>query len=156
MFKRSSDCARTSTQPSSRRRSTSLRELAEAAIQQANASIRQAELNLSYTRVTAPVAGVSGRAEHSIGTLIATDVSGSLLTTINQMSTVWVRFSLAQADLAKLPGGYLNRSTPVVLELLLAMNREQGTTMVMVTHEQTLAESADRRIVLRDGLVVSQ
>jgi predicted ABC-type transport system involved in lysophospholipase L1 biosynthesis ATPase subunit len=36
------------------------------------------------------------------------------------------------------------------------MNREQGTTMVMVTHEQTLAESADRRIVLRDGLVVSQ
>ena len=98
---------------------TSSRQLAEAAIQQANASIRQAELNLSYTRVTAPVAGVSGRAEHSIGTLIATDVNGSLLTTINQMSTVWVRFSLAQADLAKLPGGYINRSTPVVLELLL-------------------------------------
>src|ERR1700692_121991 len=98
---------------------TSSRQLAEAAIQQANASIRQAELNLSFTRVTAPVAGVSGRSEHSIGTLIATDVNGSLLTTINQMSTVWVRFSLAQADLAKLPGGYINRSTPVVLELLL-------------------------------------
>src|ERR1700676_1965283 len=88
---------------------TSLRQLSEAAIKQANASIRQAELNLSYTRVTAPLAGVSGRAEHSIGTLIATDVNGSLLTTINQMSTVWVRFSLAQADLAKLPGGYLNQ-----------------------------------------------
>ena len=43
-----------------------------------------------------------------------------------------------------------------VLELLLALNREQGTTMVLVTHEQSLAESADRRIVLRDGLVVSQ
>jgi predicted ABC-type transport system involved in lysophospholipase L1 biosynthesis ATPase subunit len=28
--------------------------------------------------------------------------------------------------------------------------------MVLVTHEQALAESADRRIVLRDGLVVSQ
>jgi membrane fusion protein (multidrug efflux system) len=35
------------------------------------------------------------------------------------VSTVWVRFSLAQADLAKLPGGYINRTTPVVLELLL-------------------------------------
>jgi membrane fusion protein (multidrug efflux system) len=98
---------------------TSSRQLAEAAIQQANASIRQAELNLSYTRVTAPVAGISGRAEHSIGTLITTDANGSLLTTINQVSTVWVRFSLAQADLTKLPGGYLNRTTPVVLELLL-------------------------------------
>jgi membrane fusion protein, multidrug efflux system len=98
---------------------TSSRQLAEAAIQQANASIRQAELNLSYTRVTAPVPGISGRSEHSIGTLITTDANGSLLTTINQVATVWVRFSLAQADLAKLPGGYINRTTPVVLELLL-------------------------------------
>jgi putative ABC transport system ATP-binding protein len=55
------------------------------------------------------------------------------------------------------PTGNLDTATGrAVLDLLLAMNREQGTTMVMVTHEQTLAESADRRIVLRDGLVVSQ
>jgi len=59
--------------------------------------------------------------------------------------------------LADEPTGNLDTATgQAVLELLLAMNREQGTTMVMVTHEQTLAESADRRIVLRDGLVVSQ
>jgi membrane fusion protein (multidrug efflux system) len=98
---------------------TSSRQLAEAAIQQANASIRQAELNLSYTRVTAPLAGITGRAEHSIGTLITTDSAGSLLTTINQVTPVWVRFSLAEADLAKLPDGRLNRSTPVTMELLL-------------------------------------
>ncbi|MGH8800563.1 MAG: efflux RND transporter periplasmic adaptor subunit, partial [Casimicrobiaceae bacterium] len=98
---------------------TSARQFAEASIQQANASIRQAELNLSYTRVTAPLAGISGRAEHSIGTLITTDAGGSLLTTINQVSPVWVRFSLAQNDLASLPGGHLDRSTPVVIELLL-------------------------------------
>jgi putative ABC transport system ATP-binding protein len=59
--------------------------------------------------------------------------------------------------LADEPTGNLDTATgAAVLELLLAMNREQGTTMVMVTHEQTLAASADRRIVLRDGLVVSQ
>jgi membrane fusion protein, multidrug efflux system len=98
---------------------TSSRQLAEAAIQQANASIRQAELNLSYTRVTAPLGGITGRAEHSIGTLITTDANGSLLTTINQVTPVWVRFSLAEADLAKLPDGRLNRSTPVTMELLL-------------------------------------
>jgi len=98
---------------------TSSRQLAEAAIQQANASIRQAELNLSYTRVSAPLPGITGRAEHSIGTLITTDANGSLLTTINQVSPVWVRFSLAEGDLAKLPDGRLNRATPVVMELLL-------------------------------------
>jgi putative ABC transport system ATP-binding protein len=55
------------------------------------------------------------------------------------------------------PTGTLDTATGrAVLDLLLTMNREQGTTMVMVTHEQTLAESADRRIVLRDGLVISQ
>lgn len=97
----------------------SSRQLAEATIQQANASIRQAELNLSYTKVTAPLAGVTGRAEHSIGTLITTDANGSLLTTINQVTPVWVRFSLAEADLAKLPDARLNRSTPVAIELLL-------------------------------------
>ena len=59
--------------------------------------------------------------------------------------------------LADEPTGNLDTATgQAVLDLLLALNREQGTTMVMVTHEQSLAESADRRIVLRDGLVVSQ
>ena len=59
--------------------------------------------------------------------------------------------------LADEPTGNLDSTTGrAVLELLLAMNREQGTTMVMVTHEETLAASADRRIVLRDGVVVSQ
>ena len=59
--------------------------------------------------------------------------------------------------LADEPTGNLDSATGrVVLELLLSLNREQGATMVLVTHEQGLAESADRRIVLRDGVVVSQ
>ena len=59
--------------------------------------------------------------------------------------------------LADEPTGNLDSTTGrAVLQLLLALNRERGTTMVLVTHEPSLAESADRRIVLRDGLVVSQ
>ncbi len=121
---------------------TSSRQLAEAAIQQANASIRQAELNLSYTHVTAPLGGISGRAEHSIGTLITTDANGSLLTTINQVTPVWVRFSLAQTDLAKLPEGRLNRTTPVGMELLLP----DGSTYPLKGRLNFAATAIDTRL----------
>lgn len=42
-----------------------------------------------------------------------------------------------------------------VLELLGERQRESSTTLVMVTHDAQIAERADRRIQLRDGLVVS-
>lgn len=98
----------------------SSRQLADAALQQAKAGVQQADLNLSYTRVNAPVAGISGRAAHSVGTLITTDTNGSLLTTINQLSPIWVRFSLAESDLAKIPGGRVGRGTPLDVRVLFA------------------------------------
>jgi putative ABC transport system ATP-binding protein len=42
-----------------------------------------------------------------------------------------------------------------VLDHLLALNRREGTTLVLVTHDRDLASYASRRITLRDGLVVS-
>jgi putative ABC transport system ATP-binding protein len=58
--------------------------------------------------------------------------------------------------LADEPTGNLDSVTGgVVLDLMLVMNREQGATMVMVTHEESIAQCADRRIVLLDGLVTS-
>jgi putative ABC transport system ATP-binding protein len=41
-----------------------------------------------------------------------------------------------------------------VLELLMRLNREEGTTLVLVTHDVLLAGHAERRIVLRDGKIV--
>jgi len=42
-----------------------------------------------------------------------------------------------------------------ILQLLLSLNSKEGTTLVLVTHDPALAAHASRRIVLRDGLVVS-
>jgi membrane fusion protein (multidrug efflux system) len=93
--------------------------LAEASLKAAEARVRDAELNLSYTRVDAPVAGVSGRAQHSDGSLITTSGADGLLTTISQMDPVWVRFSLSESDLAKLPGGKLTRTSNPEIRLVL-------------------------------------
>ena len=43
-----------------------------------------------------------------------------------------------------------------VLELLFSLNQREGTTLVLVTHDPALSDRAGRRIVLRDGLVVSE
>ena len=42
----------------------------------------------------------------------------------------------------------------LVLDLLLERNKKAGTTLVLVTHDPEVASRADRKIVLRDGLVV--
>jgi len=41
-----------------------------------------------------------------------------------------------------------------VLELLIRLNKEEGTTLVLVTHDEQLASHAERRIILRDGKIV--
>ncbi len=58
--------------------------------------------------------------------------------------------------LADEPTGNLDTANGAhVLELLLNLNRIEGTTLVLVTHDPILAGYANRRIVLRDGLIVS-
>ncbi len=42
-----------------------------------------------------------------------------------------------------------------ILKLLLQLNREENTTLVLVTHDMQLAEYADRVITLRDGRVLT-
>ncbi|WP_334159000.1 efflux RND transporter periplasmic adaptor subunit [Oryzomicrobium sp.] len=84
----------------------------------AQANLRQAQLNLSWTTVTAPVAGVSGRAVKSDGNLINTS-DASLLTSIFQTNPMWVRFGLSESDVAALPGGQVKPGTVTGVQLIL-------------------------------------
>jgi putative ABC transport system ATP-binding protein len=57
--------------------------------------------------------------------------------------------------LADEPTGNLDtQNGKLVFELLVKMNRNRGTTLILVTHEKELAEQADRQIHLRDGRIV--
>src|SRR5438132_8412783 len=58
--------------------------------------------------------------------------------------------------LADEPTGNLDTANGrLILDLLLALNRREETTLVLVTHDQQISEQADRRITLRDGRIVS-
>jgi putative ABC transport system ATP-binding protein len=53
------------------------------------------------------------------------------------------------------PTGNLDSANgKIVLDLLLDRNRRTKTTLVLVTHDPDVASRADRRIVLRDGMIV--
>ncbi|MBO0980150.1 ABC transporter ATP-binding protein [Microbacterium sp. SD291] len=53
------------------------------------------------------------------------------------------------------PTGNLDSQTGAVVEdILFALNREHGITLIVVTHDEDLAARCDRRISLKDGLVV--
>ena len=57
--------------------------------------------------------------------------------------------------LADEPTGNLDSTTGhQIIELLLSINRERGTTLVLVTHDPDLARVADMSVALRDGRVV--
>ena len=54
------------------------------------------------------------------------------------------------------PTGNLDAATGrIIIELTMEMNREQGTTLVLVTHDPDLASRARRILRLADGAVVS-
>lgn len=53
------------------------------------------------------------------------------------------------------PTGNLDTATGAVVEdILFELNREHGITLIVVTHDEELASRCDRRLSIRDGLLV--
>jgi putative ABC transport system ATP-binding protein len=58
--------------------------------------------------------------------------------------------------LADEPTGSLDFATgETVMQLMLELNREQGTTLVLVTHDQGIAGRCDRRLTVEAGRLVA-
>jgi len=70
---------------------------AEAAVEAAKASMQRAEIDLGYTKVTAPEDGLVGKTEVYPGTLVGRGQS-TLLTHISQVATIHVRFTIPERD----------------------------------------------------------
>jgi putative ABC transport system ATP-binding protein len=57
--------------------------------------------------------------------------------------------------LADEPTGNLDsRTSAEIIELLVELQREEGATVILVTHEPEVADHCDRQIVLKDGLII--
>ncbi len=57
--------------------------------------------------------------------------------------------------LADEPTGNLDTvSSREIMDILAALNREQGITIILVTHEPDLATYGSRELVMKDGQIV--
>lgn len=69
-------------------------DIANASLKAAQAKLAEIELNLGYTRVVAPISGLSSRAPKSEGSLVT--ANDTLLTTISQVDPMWIPFPVAE------------------------------------------------------------
>jgi membrane fusion protein (multidrug efflux system) len=75
---------------------------AAATIQQAQARVEQARLNLSYTRITAPVAGIVNKKNVEVGANLA---AGQDLMTIIPLTDLWVTANFKETQLTRMRAG---------------------------------------------------
>lgn len=73
---------------------------AKASVAAARAALKTAQINLDYTRVTAPISGITSAEVRSEGSLVQAG-EGSLLTKISQLDPIYVKFSLSDNDVLK-------------------------------------------------------
>jgi membrane fusion protein (multidrug efflux system) len=71
-------------------------ELAAASVKAAQAKLDEVKLSLGYTRVVAPIGGLSSRAPKSEGSLVT--ANDTLLTTISQSNPIWIPFAISENE----------------------------------------------------------
>ncbi len=106
--------------------------VAEANVQQAKAVVERAQINLSYTVISAPVAGYIGRIPFKMGSLVGTAIPEPL-TVLSEIRNVFAYFSLSEND------------------FIAFKNRVQGTSMA-----EKISQLPPVELVLSDGSIYAE
>ncbi|MFM0123714.1 efflux RND transporter periplasmic adaptor subunit [Paraburkholderia sp. RL18-101-BIB-B] len=90
---------------------------AAAGVKAAEAALEAAQVNLGYTRITAPVTGRVSRAELTVGNVVSIGSSAPLLTTLVSVSPIYASFDVDEQTYLQYLGRDRNTKVPVSLGL---------------------------------------
>jgi membrane fusion protein (multidrug efflux system) len=99
---------------------------AQANVAAAEAALRSAELNLSYTDVRAPIAGLTSREVRSEGSLVTAGDDSSLLTYLVQSDRLYIELALPETDAELVRAAHAARPDAVVVRVVGANGAQLG------------------------------
>jgi len=99
---------------------------ANANVKAAQAALENAQINLGYTRITAPVTGRVSRAEITVGNVIAAGVNTPVLTSLVSVSPIYAAFDVDEQTYLQ----YLSRDTKKAVPVRLGLADESAYSRV--------------------------
>lgn len=97
---------------------------ADSAVASAQAALQTAQLNLGYTRITAPFAGRMSRAEVTAGNLV--DAGQSVLSTLVSTDQVYAYFDASEATYLRLRGNADAKADAPAVPVAMGLSDETG------------------------------
>jgi multidrug efflux system membrane fusion protein len=95
---------------------------AQADVKAAQAALETAQVNLGYTRITAPVSGRMSRAELTVGNIVAVGSAAPALTTLVSVSPMYASFDVDEQTYLQ----YLSRDNKGAIPVRLGLANETG------------------------------
>jgi membrane fusion protein, multidrug efflux system len=115
---------------------------ADGQVAAARATVNNAQLNLSYTKVTSPITGLAGVSQADVGSLVGSP-GPTLLTVVSQVDTVKVKFRISEQE-------YLTLRRALGDSARTAVRRPARLELVLsdgsIYHEKGAVVTVDRNI----------
>ncbi len=124
-------------------------EVAAARVASAEARLRTAELDLGYTDVRAPIAGLTSRELRSEGSLVQAGTDSSLLTRMVQVDPLYIEFSVPDEEAALLRSRLADAEARKELRAVLLSGDVEYPEPAQVTFIDNAVETASGTVIAR-------
>lgn len=114
---------------------------AESALETANAQVRSAELDLTYTEIKAPVSGLIGSKQVDVGSLVGKG-QATLMATISPLDPIWANADVSEVAYLNAADKFIDpQNSKAVFSLLQANGKVHGHTGKLVFVDRSVNSS---------------